>query len=78
VSRAAAHDVNRVRFGNPFLPLIRFTVGTGLQIVARHNHRHLLQAERVRQLGEFPRVDAAMDRPDAQRGDAMPRTSLPS
>jgi hypothetical protein len=78
VSRAAAHDVNRVRFGNPFLPLIRFTVGTGLQIVARHNHRHLLQAERVRQLGEFPRVDAAVDRPDAQRVDAMPRTSLPS
>jgi hypothetical protein len=50
IAGARQHDVNRVRFRNPFVPLIRFTVGTGLQIVARHNHRHLLQAERVRQL----------------------------
>ena len=48
VTRAKGHDVNRLRFRNPFVPLIRFTVGTGLQIIARHNHRHLLQAERVR------------------------------
>ena len=54
IGRATAHDVNRVRFVNPFLPLIRFTVGTGLQIIARHNHRHVLQAERVRQLTGFP------------------------
>jgi hypothetical protein len=55
IARARGHDVNRVRFRNPFVPVIRFTVGTGLQIVARHNHRHLLQAERVRQLPDFPR-----------------------
>ena len=36
------------------MPLIRFSVGTGLQVIARHNHRHLLQAERVRHLSEFP------------------------
>jgi len=48
VMRARGHDVNRLRFRNPFVPLIRFTVGTGLQVIARHNHRHLLQAERVR------------------------------
>jgi len=54
ITRAQMHDVNRVRFKNPFVPLIRFTVGTGLQIVARHNHRHLLQAERVRQWPDFP------------------------
>ena len=55
IARAKGHDVNRVRFKNPFVPLIRFTVGTGLQIIARHNHRHLLQAERVKTLADFPR-----------------------
>lgn len=55
VARAERHDVNRVRFKNPFAPVMRFTVGTGLQIIARHNFRHLLQAERVTQLPEFPR-----------------------
>jgi hypothetical protein len=54
IARARDHDVNRVRFRNPFVPLIRFTVGTGLQIIARHNHRHLLQGERVRQMANFP------------------------
>jgi hypothetical protein len=55
IRRAEHHDVNRVRFANPFVPVIRFTVGTGLQIIVRHNHRHLRQAERVRRLPEFPR-----------------------
>jgi len=54
ITRAQRYDVNRVRFKNPFVPLIRFTVGTGFQIIARHNHRHLLQAERVSQLPAFP------------------------
>lgn len=54
VLRAAKHDVNRVRFKNPFVPVLRFTVGTGLEIVVRHQRRHLLQAERVRQRPEFP------------------------
>ena len=54
ITRARRHDINRVRFRSPFLPLLRFTVGTGLQVITRHNHRHLLQAERVRQSSEFP------------------------
>jgi hypothetical protein len=48
IRRAAGHDVNRVRFKNPFVRGIRFTVGTGLEILVRHQRRHLLQAERVR------------------------------
>ena len=54
MSRARDIDVNRVRFRNPFVPVIRFTIGTGLLIIAKHNHRHLGQAERVTQLREFP------------------------
>ncbi|MEO8225427.1 MAG: DinB family protein [Gammaproteobacteria bacterium] len=53
VRRAAAYDVNRMRFKNPFVPLLRFTVGTGLVIVSRHQHRHLLQAEGIRHAAPF-------------------------
>ena len=55
VCYAANYDVNEVRFRNPFIPVLRFTVGTGLQIVSRHQRRHLLQAERVKQSVNFPR-----------------------
>jgi hypothetical protein len=54
VRRASAYDVNRIRFVNPFVPLVRFTVGTGLEIVWRHQRRHLLQAERVKRSPGFP------------------------
>jgi len=45
--RASEYDVNRVRFRNPFVPVIRFTVGTGFVLLSAHERRHLLQAERV-------------------------------
>lgn len=54
ITRAAQFDVNRVRFSNPFVPLLRFTVGTGLEIIAQHQIRHLEQAERVRRSAGFP------------------------
>lgn len=49
VGRASMHDVNRLRFRNPFVPLIRFTVGSGFAIITAHQRRHLLQAERVKE-----------------------------
>jgi len=49
VRRASNYDVNGIRFKNPLLPILRFTVGTGLELVSSHERRHLLQAERVRQ-----------------------------
>jgi hypothetical protein len=49
IERAAPYDVNRIRFVNPFVSIIRFTVGTGFEIISKHEDRHLLQAERVRQ-----------------------------
>lgn len=54
VARASAYDVNRIRFKNPFIPILRFTVGTGLEIVTQHQSRHLLQSEGVRQAPGFP------------------------
>jgi hypothetical protein len=40
-------DFNRIRFPNPFFPLIKFTVASGILIMVAHGRRHLLQAERV-------------------------------
>lgn len=55
IRKAAPYDVNRMRFKNPFVPILRFTVGAGLLIICRHEKRHLLQAERVKAAPNFPR-----------------------
>lgn len=47
IERAEPYDVNRIRFVNPFVFFIRFTVGTGFEIISKHEQRHLLQAENV-------------------------------
>ncbi|HYG64136.1 MAG TPA: DinB family protein [Thermoanaerobaculia bacterium] len=54
LDQAAAVDLNRTRFVNPFLPLLRFTVGTGFLVSVAHGRRHLWQAERIRQRPGFP------------------------
>lgn len=58
VRRAGAYDVNRIRFVNPFVPLLRFGVGTGLEILSTHQRRHLLQAERIKHHPAFPRHES--------------------
>ena len=55
VQQASNYDVNRIRYRNPFIPLLRFTVGAGFEIIAKHAGRHLLQAEGVRRNMSFPR-----------------------
>jgi hypothetical protein len=47
-------NLNRVRFKNPFVPLLRFTIGTGLLIINAHDRRHLWQAVRIKQAPGFP------------------------
>ena len=49
-------DFNRVRFQNPFVPVFRFTVGTGLMIINAHDRRHLRQAERVKESEGYPAI----------------------
>ena len=51
---AAGIDLNGTRFVNPFISLIRFSVGTGFQVIAAHERRHLWQAEQVRGRAAFP------------------------
>jgi hypothetical protein len=51
---AAGLDLNRIRFHNPFIGVLRFTVGTGLLIITAHDRRHLWQAESVLGCPGFP------------------------
>ncbi|MFL6279219.1 MAG: DinB family protein [Vicinamibacterales bacterium] len=54
IADAAMIDANRARFKNPFLPLVRFSVATGLFVIAAHDRRHLWQADQVKQAPGFP------------------------
>lgn len=54
IASARNKNVNGARFWNPLVPGIRFTAGAGLQIIASHERRHLLQAQRVRDDAHFP------------------------
>lgn len=54
IAEAGDIDVNRARFPNPFLPLVRFSIATGLFVIAAHDRRHLWQAEQVKQAPGFP------------------------
>jgi DinB superfamily len=45
-------DLATIRFANPFLKGVRFSVATGMYIIPAHERRHLWQARRVRKVGE--------------------------
>jgi hypothetical protein len=48
----AGLDLAGVRFSNPFVRGIRFSLATGLHAIAAHERRHLWQAWRVRRAAE--------------------------
>ena len=54
VRDGAPLDLNRIRFHNPFVAIFRFTVATGLLLMAAHNRRHLWQADQVRHAPGLP------------------------
>ncbi len=54
IEAASDMDVNRIRFKNPFVPFVRFTVGTGLLVITAHDRRHLWQANQVTVARGFP------------------------
>jgi hypothetical protein len=41
-------DLARIRFPNPFIAVIHWSLATGMHVIAAHERRHLLQAWRVR------------------------------
>jgi hypothetical protein len=42
-------DLAGVRFPNPFVPGVRFSLASGLHVITAHDRRHLWQARRVRE-----------------------------
>jgi DinB superfamily len=48
----AVLDLAGVRFSNPFVRGIRFSLATGLHVITAHERRHLCQAWRVRRAAE--------------------------
>ena len=48
----AGLDLASVRFPNPFIPGVRFSLATGLHVIAAHERRHLWQAWNVRRGAE--------------------------
>lgn len=54
LKRADECDVNAVRFSSPVSKLIRFSLGEGLSVVVVHEQRHLLQAQNLQLMTDFP------------------------
>jgi len=48
----AGIDLTGVRFPNPFITGVRFSLATGLHVIASHERRHLWQARNVRRAAE--------------------------
>jgi len=45
-------DLARIRFPNPFVRGVRFSLATGVNVIAAHDRRHLWQAWNVRRAAE--------------------------
>jgi hypothetical protein len=52
LQRYADIDLSGVRFPNPFIRGVRFSLATGLHVIAAHERRHIWQAWRVRRASE--------------------------
>jgi hypothetical protein len=48
LAEVADLDLSGTRFRNPFIPGLRFSLATGLNVIAAHDRRHLWQAWNVR------------------------------
>ena len=48
VAAIADLDLARIRFGNPFIPGLRWSLATGIHVITAHDRRHLWQAWNVR------------------------------
>lgn len=59
IEEAGEVDLNRVRFRNPFLRFLPWTVGTGLLILGAHDRRHLWQAQQVLNAMQEPSAEKA-------------------
>jgi hypothetical protein len=54
LERASGADIVRARVSSPAMPLLRLNLGEALELQVVHIARHLAQARRVRERGDFP------------------------
>lgn len=54
MDRSRSLDLGRVRFGSPFLPLLRFSLGTGFAMILAHNRRHVWLMKELMQHPDHP------------------------
>ena len=71
-------DLASVRFRNPFIRGLRFSLATGLHVIAAHERRHLWQAERVREAMQNTQSRETLRRPDPSLSEATSRSRLRS
>lgn len=51
---ASRVDMSSIRFANPMVPLMKFSLAEAFLVMLAHDRRHLWQAENVRKHPEFP------------------------
>ena len=61
-------DLAGVRFPNPFIRGLRFSLATGLHVITSHERRHLWQAWRVRRAAEAANAGVRRAEAPASRG----------
>lgn len=54
IEEARGLDLGRIRFGSPFLALLRLSLGTGFEVLLAHNRRHLWLIREVLAHDDFP------------------------
>jgi hypothetical protein len=54
VVSTAGKDLNAVRFPNPLIPLLKYSVAIGFLVIGAHGRRHIWQAEQALAEPDFP------------------------
>ena len=54
IERARGLDLGRVRFRSPFLALLRFSLGSGFEMLLAHNRRHIWLVRELLATADFP------------------------
>lgn len=58
LKKADGCDLNNVKLASPASRLIRFSIGEALTLLVLHEQRHLLQAQNILLLSDFPEFQA--------------------
>jgi len=54
IERSRGLDLGRVRFRSPFLALLRFSLGSGFEMLLAHNRRHIWLVRELLATADFP------------------------